>query len=270
MTLLILLFAGAALALAGGWEMRRRRRKALMTAPLPDNLAAVLREKSPIYARLPADLRQRLDGLVNRFLDEMTFHGSHGLDVTDEMRAIIAAQACLLIVNKPNRWFTTLKTIFVYPSAFRNQITVASGHLVSEQKTTRSGESWRRGPVVLAWDHAAYGAFIDHDGQNVILHEFAHQLDGETGVTDGAPLLDKDQSASRWARVFQTAYQRLQDDLADGRRNVLDAYGATSPAEFFAVATETFFERPGELKDAEPDLYAELSHYYRLDPASWR
>jgi hypothetical protein len=268
-TLLIVLLAGAGLFAGGRWALERRRRARLLATPLKPEHARIVRRRVPVYAQLPAEHRARLDGLINRFLDEVKFHGAEGLEVNDDMRLTIAAQACLLIVNKPNRWYSSLKTIFIYPSAFRNRMGHADGLTVSEHGPVRSGESWARGPVILAWDHAAFGAFIAHDGENVVMHEFAHQLDNETGVTDGAPLLDSDQSASRWARVFQTAYGRLHENLAAGRPAVFNPYGATSPAEFFAVATEIFFERPRDLRAAEPELYGELAQYYRLDPAAW-
>lgn len=266
---LILLAAGAGLFIGGRWAWKRRRIEALLAAPLPGGMRAVLRARVPVYNALPHELRKRLDGLINRFLAEKKFYGSNGLEITDEMRAVIAAQACLLIVNKPNRWYNTLETIHVYPAVFTSNQARRDGALVSEHRPVRSGESWARGPVILAWDEAAYGAFAAHDGHNVVMHEFAHQLDSETGVTDGSPLLDKDQSAARWARVFQDAYGRLREDAEAGRPNLLDPYGATNPAEFFAVATEVFFERGAMLREHEPDLYAELSQYYRLDPAAW-
>ncbi len=266
---LAILIAAAGLYVGGRWALERRRRDALLAAPLPPAHARIVRARVPLYARLPADLRQRLDGLINRFVAEMKFYGQSGLEITDDIRVTIAAQACLLIVNKENRWFRSLKTIHVYPAAFKSKLTGVEDHVHSEREQVRTGESWARGPVILAWDHAAYGAFIPHDGHNVVIHEFAHQLDDQTGVTDGAPLLDKDQSASRWARVFQEAYERLRSDAARGGDNILDTYGATNPAEFFAVATETFFERPHDLRAQEPDLYGELSTYYRLDPAAW-
>lgn len=258
-----------AVVFASYLALRYRRRKALLSAPLPAEHKRILEKRMPLYGKLPAPLRANLEGLVNRFLDEIRFFGYEGVEITDEIRVIIAAQACVLLVNKENRWFKSLRTIHVYPTTFRSRLKSIEGHVHSERAQTRSGESWAKGPVVLAWDSSAYGAFAAHDGQNVVMHEFAHQLDEQTGVTDGAPLLDKDQSASGWARAFRTAYRRLQDDVAAGKRNALDAYGATSPAEFFAVATEMFFERPGDLRAQEPDLYKELSHYYRIDPAAW-
>lgn len=259
----------AAVAWGVRWLLKRRRRAALMAAPLSPAHRQIINARIPLYAKLPPDLRDRLNGLINRFLDDVTFIGHEGVEITDDIRVTIAAQACVLIVNKPNRWFHTLRTILVYPAAFKSRLTEVDGHVHSERKAVRSGESWAKGPVILAWDHAAYGAFVAHDGQNVVMHEFAHQLDEQTGVTDGSPLLDADQSASAWARAFQDAYGRLREDLERDRHNVLDAYGATNPAEFFAVATEMFFERASELRGQEPVLYDQMAQYYRLDPVSW-
>ena len=268
--LFYLLIAGFAVFFGLRWLLRRRRRGKLLAAPLSAERRAIAVRAVPLYNKLPDDLRVRLEGLVNRFLDEVDFYGQQGLDVTEEMRVTIAVQACFLIVNKENRWFHSLRTVHLYPAAFKNRLTEIRGAVHAEKQTVRSGESWARGPVILAWDHACYGAFVPHDGRNVVFHEFAHQLDEQTGVVDGAPTLDEDQSATKWARVFQAAYARLRSDLGAGRASLIDPYGATSPAEFFAVVTEIFFERPWDLRQAEPDLYAELSQYYRLDPATWR
>ena len=269
MTVAAIILLLAALAFGARVLFKRRRRTRLLAAPLSAAHKAILVKRVPLYEKLPEDLRPRLEGLVNRFLDEVRFYGAEGVEISDEMRVTIAAQASFLIVNKPNRWFHTLRTIHVYPAAFKSKLTEIKDHVHSERDQARSGESWAKGPVILAWDHAAYGAFVAHDGQNVVFHEFAHQLDEQTGVTDGSPLLDRDQSASRWARVFQDAFERLQRDAANGGANVLDTYGATNPAEFFAVATEVFFERPHDLRAQEPDLYGELAQYYRLDPVRW-
>ena len=214
-------------------------------------------------------MRTRLDGLINRFLDEIVFIGRDGFEVTDEVKLVIAAQACLLVMNRPHRWYPSLKSVIVYPAPFRSKAKKFDGYIESDGTPVHVGESWMRGPVVLAWDHSVYGALIDDDGHNVVIHEFAHQLDEATGVSDGAPILDKDQNASRWARVFQRAYERLQNNASRGIRSVFDAYGASAPAEFFAVAVETFFEMPQALKSEEPELYAELKQYFGLDPAAW-
>lgn len=270
MTVAAIILLLAALAFGARVLFKRRRRTRLLAAPLSAAHKAILVKRVPLYEKLPEDLRPRLEGLVNRFLDEVRFYGAEGVEISDEMRVTIAAQASFLIVNKPNRWFHTLRTIHVYPAAFKSKLTEIKDHVHSERDQARSGESWAKGPVILAWDHAAFGAFATHDGQNVVMHEFAHQLDEQTGAVDGAPLLDPDHSAARWAKVFQDAYGRLQRDIAEGRENLLNPYGATNPAEFFAVVTEVFFEQPCELRAADPALYAELSQYYRLDPAGWR
>jgi len=266
---LALIAVAAGLVLAARFMMKKRRRARLLATPLSAARRRILQARMPLYAKLPPELRDTLDGLVNRFLDEVKFFGYEGVEITDDIRVTIAAQACILLVNKKNRWFASLKTIHVYPTTFRSRLKSVAGHVHTSRRQSRLGESWAKGPVVLAWDHAAYGAFAPHDGQNVVMHEFAHQLDEQTGVSDGAPLLDDDQSAGGWARAFRSAYGRLRRDAETGAGNVLDAYGATNPAEFFAVATETFFERPNDLRAQEPELYRELSQYYRLDPAAW-
>ena len=174
-----------------------------------------------------------------------------------------------MIVNKPDRWYHTLETILVYPAAFKSRVKRQNGALVTEHDEARSGESWDRGPVVLSWSDTAYGASDDRDGHNVVYHEFAHQLDQQTGVIDGAPLLDRDHAAGDWAQVFQGAYKRMLANIGAGRPTVLNPYGATAPAEFFAVATEHFFEQPQALKAEEPTLYAQLTKYFEVDPVSW-
>ncbi|MBT8472217.1 MAG: zinc-dependent peptidase [Marinicaulis sp.] len=255
----------------GAFYWRRRQRVAMLLAtPLSDGLRRILKKSMPVFNRLPTEERSRLEGLINRFLSEVKFFGGGDFEVTEEMRVLIAAQACLLIVNQPDRWYKTLETIIVYPSAFKARERTYDGALELEHDSVRAGESWGRGPVVLSWDHAAYGAFIDHDGQNVVLHEFAHQLDDLTGSTDGSPPLARDHRVSDWARAFRASYERLREDAGAGRETFLDPYGATNPAEFFAVATETFFEKPDAMKREEPAVHAELVRYFRLDPAQWR
>jgi len=267
--ILIIVIALAAASWIAWRGMKARRRAGLLASPLSPERRAIAEASLPLFGKLPGDLRTRLEGLINLFLHDVIFIGQDGLEITDEMRVTIAGQAALLIVNKENRWFKTLETILVYPSDFKSKISRRDGALHTEHDQVRSGESWDRGPVVLSWDSTAYGAFIPHDGQNVVLHEFAHQLDQQTGTTDGAPLLDKTHKASEWAKVLSAAYERMTEDLARGRETFLDPYGATAPAEFFAVATEYFFEKPEALKDHEPELYAQLAKYYRLDPAGW-
>jgi Mlc titration factor MtfA (ptsG expression regulator) len=132
-----------------------------------------------------------------------------------------------------------------------------------------AGQSWDRGTVVLAWDHVRQGAVNIFDGHNVVFHEFAHQLDTEDGTADGMPILAESSRYRPYIRVVGAAYDRFLKRVEKGRKTVLDDYGATNPAEFFAVATETFFEKPWQLKKKRPGLYEEFRQYYGLDPSSW-
>ncbi len=268
-TLFLLIIFAAATIIIERLLQNRRRRASLMLAPLDERHRAIIAQRIPLYAKVPLYLRERLDGLINRFLDEIKFVGRDGFNVTEEARLVIAAQACLLIMNRPHRWFPTLKSVILYPAAFQSKAKKFDGYVQRDGTPVHTGESWMRGPVVLAWDHAAFGALVDDDGHNVVIHEFAHQLDEATGVSDGAPLLDKDQNAARWGRVFQDAYERLQKDTELNRPSVFNTYGASAPAEFFAVAVETFFEKPQEMRTDEPHIYEELSLYFGFDPAAW-
>lgn len=268
--ILLALAAGLPAAFLIRARMKSARRARLMTMRLSPETQAALARHMPVYQRLPEELRARLDGLIHRFLAEIRIYGADGLEVTQEMKTLIAAQACLLLVGHPERWYHSLRTIHLYPAGFESRIARHDGAVLTEKNEARSGESWRYGPVILSWRDAAYGAAKPHDGRNVVYHEFAHQLDHETGVVDGAPLLDRSQSAVKWAHVMQAAFDRLRADMAAGRESVLDAYGATSPAEFFAVATEHFFEQPEVMRAHLPALFGELRDYFNVDPSEWR
>ena len=190
--------------------------------------------------------------------------------VTEEMRVTIAAQACLLLLHRETDFYPTLRTVLVYPSAYVAPMTESVGKgVVREGVSVRLGESWQRGCVILSWDDVLRGGADIHDGQNVVLHEFAHQLDQEDGAAEGAPLLPNRSMYAAWAHILGEEYIQLQKDSACGRRNVLDRYGATNPAEFFAVATECFFEKADALRQKHPELYTELKLYYRQDPAEF-
>jgi Mlc titration factor MtfA (ptsG expression regulator) len=260
------------LALVGNFGyrawLRRVNRDALLAQPLGPDDRALLAEAVPLLDTLPRDLRPKLEGKINRFLDQVQFIGCDGLVVTQRMRVSIAAQACLLVVNI-DQWYDTLRTILIYPGAFKSLQKRHDGYVVTESEQIRLGESWHRGPVVLSWPHSEQGALNDEDGHNVVLHEFAHQIDQLSGDTDGAPRMNAGQSFEDWASVFLEAFDEHQRNIAQGRRTVLDAYGATAHEEFFAVAVEVFFEKPDRLRDEEPKVYGELVKMFRLDPASW-
>ena len=267
------LYLGLALALLVlGWVFyrqvqKKQARKGLLAAPLSEDDRAIVADYVPLTKRLPAEMRSAFEGKINLFLDQVQFHGCNGLEVTRDMRLAIAAQACLLVVNSP-AWYSHLTTILVYPGAFKSRQQSHEGYVVTEGEVVRTGESWSRGPVILSWQHSNQGARHDHDGHNVVIHEFAHQLDDLSGHTDGAPALG-DQSFTDWARVFVEAYERHRDNVEAGRRTMIDPYGAEGHEEFFAVAVEAFFEKPTKLKEVEPEVYDQLATYFRLDPSIW-
>jgi hypothetical protein len=188
--------------------------------------------------------------------------------MTDEIKLTIAAQACLLLLHRETGYYPELSSILVYPSAYVVKNTRQKvGDLVVESDQVRLGESWVRGAVVLAWDAVQHGAANPHDGHNVVLHEFAHQLDAEDGAMNGAPDLGRPSSYSAWARALGAEYEELLERVAAHQPADIDEYGATSPAEFFAVVTEAFFETGARLKRDHPELYEVLRAFYRQDPA---
>lgn len=248
---------------------KARHRKRLLATPLTPEQRAVVMRLVPLVRRLPESLRQNLEGKINLFLDQITFHGNNGIEVTDPMRLSIAAQACLLIVNSP-AWFDTLRTILIYPSAFATKRDTYDGLVVQEGHHATLGESWARGPVVLSWDDALEGGLDPDDGHNVVIHEFAHQLDSLTGHTNGIPILSKGQDYEGWETAMLDAYHTHLERVESGQRTLIDPYGATNHQEFLAEAIVTFFEKPEALRREEPALYAQLSELLALDPAQWR
>src|SRR5207249_5712328 len=239
----------------------------LPTGPIPDTWDGIVEHNVPLARGLSSDERERLLRLVQVFLTEKHFEGCGGLTLTEEMKVTIAAGACLLLLHLEGPCYPTLRTVLVYPHGFVPKLARSprTGEVASPP-VPLIGESWGDGVVVISWDDTVRGARNPADGENVVLHEFAHQLDAEDGVTDCTPLLAP--SAVRtWGGVLSAEYERLRRDAADNRRSALDEYGATNKAEFFAVATETFFEKPVQLEREHPELYGQLQQFYRQDPA---
>jgi len=262
------IFAVLAITLAL-WIPRHRLKKAV-NAPYPQEWVEILERNIQIYRNLPMPLRLQLRLLIKQFLHQKHFSGAAGLEITDEIRVTIAAQACMLQLNRGADLYPKLKYILVYPSAF--VVSRAQGDdsgVVSHQERGLLGESWQNGKVILAWDNVLHGARNFLDGRNVVLHEFAHQLDSESGMADGAPLLAGKSSYRSWAAALSHEFEVLQKDYRVGRRSLLDHYGATNPAEFFAVATETFFEKPRQMAKHHAELFDVLVRYYRIDPRDW-
>lgn len=237
--------------------------------PIPEGWLAVVRARLPYVAALPPAERERLLHHARSLLTTLRWEGANGLVLTDDMRLVIAAQAALLTWKRSDLPFPRLKTVVVYPTTFRPRPAFAwvAGPPSHERESPTLGQSWSDGTIVLAWDDVLHGAAAPHDGHNVVLHEFAHQLDSVDGLADGVPALPPAVTAEAWERTLHRAYDQLEREMAAGASSPLDPYGLTNRAEFFAVATESFFERPDALRRAYPDLYQRLAGYYGQDPA---
>jgi Mlc titration factor MtfA (ptsG expression regulator) len=248
---------------------KRRRRARLRSAPFPAAWREIIEKNVPYYVRLPEADRRELEGLVQVFIAEKHFEGCGGLELTDEIKITIAAQACLLLLHRETDIYPRLITILVYPSAYvvPRRVEHIGGGTFLEGEAALLGESWPTGVVVVSWDNVKARPSDMRHGQNLVLHEFAHQLDREDGAFDGAPLLEEPGQYAGWARVLSAEFERLRRHSRLGRPTVLDEYGASDPAEFFAVATESFFVKPHVLQKRHPKLYDELRSFYRQDPA---
>jgi Mlc titration factor MtfA (ptsG expression regulator) len=251
---------------------KQLRRKRLMRHPLPPEWLEIIRRNVPYFQNLPEEKQNKLGGLVQIFLDEKLFEGCGGLSLTDEMRVTIAAQACILLLGSPDLdVYPNLRSILVYPDEYFAPVREhREGGVVEEGVQSRIGEAWSRGNIVLAWDAVKHGASDVRDGQNLVFHEFAHQIDYEYGATEQVGNEDLHSSYLAWARVLSGEYQRHVHDTERRHRTLMDEYGATSLAEFFAVATEYFFEKPVELQRRHPELYEQLRQFYGQDPADYR
>ena len=256
---------------------RARRRAARMAEPLPDTARAAIDRNVPSVRRLPPELRARLESLMGAFLAEKQFIGCNGLVVTDEIRSTIAAMACLLVLGRRGH-YDELHSILVYPAAFwvEDEIEDEAG-VVAQRRRVLSGEAWESSRIILSWDDVLEAARFPGEGYNVALHEFAHYLDAEgLGLAaPAAPLSRQQSTAARsrsldaWAEDLSLEFEQLLDAVDRGEDTFLDPYAAEDETEFFAVATEDFFERPAELLASHPRLYALLQEFYALDPAAW-
>ncbi len=261
-----LVLVGGVIALV----LPRYRLKKAINAPFPDEWVAIVERNIAVYNNLPVPLRLQLRKLIKQFLHQKSFSGAGGLEITDEIRVTIAAEACMLLLNRRTGVYPALRYIIIYPTTFvvdRGQ--AGSDGIVNEGRKALLGESWSSGKVILAWDNVLHGSRNFVDGQNVVLHEFAHQLDSESGSTNGAPILAGKTCLRTWAVTLSEEFEELQRDAWKGRKSLIDHYGATNPAEFFAVATETFFEKPKQMAKYHAELFEVLRRYYRIDPTDW-
>ncbi|MEM6514497.1 MAG: M90 family metallopeptidase [Pseudomonadota bacterium] len=250
-------------------RLQRRRRARLTQQPTPDTVPEILERNVGLYAILPAALKAQLHGHINVFLNEKHFMGLGGQVIDDEVAVTIAGTACLLLLNRKVTYFPGFESVLVYPTVYEANDLTSEGHIDTESTSHRAGESWHRGPLVLAWSSAKQGAANAADGYNVILHEFAHKLDEEHNGTNGQPVLHVAGHYQEWASVLGREFEAFADRVARRKNKVMDEYGLTNPAEFFAVATESFFEKGWSMRRRLPDLYDQLRKYYAVDPASW-
>ncbi len=248
--------------------LKKWRRNRIAARQFPNQWLQILERNVLLYNRLTSEDKAELRKHILIFIAEKRFEGCGGLEITDEIKIVIAAQACMLLLHRETDYYPGLSSILVYPHAF---IVHRAQHLadgvVTEGPQVLSGESWHTGSVVLSWDDVERSCADIHDGQNVVFHEFAHQIDVSGGKGDSSSVLKNDSSYIAWARVLQKDYRKLIEATKFNHPTLLDKYGATDPAEFFAVATEFFFEKPKELKQLHPDLYSELKRFYHQDPA---
>jgi Mlc titration factor MtfA (ptsG expression regulator) len=250
---------------------KSRRRARLRAKPAPPEWRAILERNLPVFMRLSAKDKAELLGHTQVFLAEKHFEGVGGLELTDEIRVTIAGQACLLLLHRETDYYPDLVSIVVYPSGYtaREERHIGGG-IWEEGDEDRLGHTGRRlGALVLAWDAVRRGAAEPDDGENLVLHEFAHQLDFENQSSDGTPALATHGDYLAWARVMSVEFNALRSATNAGEQTLLDGYGATNPSEFFAVVTEAFFEQPRALKKKHPALFAQLQRFYRQDPTTY-
>jgi MtfA peptidase len=254
---------------AGWFDRVQRRREAIRSQPFPDAWDTHIRNNIPYVSTLASFQYTELQKQVLVFLAEKNIEGCGGLKITDEIRVTVAAQACLLTLGGLLDAYADLRSVLIYPSTVMPATpTLQPFWYRFRDRQPIRGESWRSGVVILAWDAVLEGALDPQDGKNLVFHEFAHQLDQEDGAADGTPRLRRASSYRTWASVMTRDHKRLVRFSRKGRSVVLDPYGARDLAEFFAVATEAFFERPRHLRASWPELYSELRGYYGQDPAT--
>jgi Mlc titration factor MtfA (ptsG expression regulator) len=253
-----------------GFSSLSRRRQKLLAKPPPEEWRRILEQNLGVYARLPSDQQQKLLATIQVITAERPFVGLRGLTITDEVRVTIAGQAALLLLGDNHYHFDRVGTIYVQPSSHhaRAYHDLGGATLVVEG-VSLLGQAFDYSVVRLAWDAALHGGRVPTDGENVVLHEFAHHLDALDGEIDGIPPLPRERQRRHWALVFDEELALLRNALRAGEETLLPENAAENEAELFAYATECFFEQPGELAEWHEDLFACLLDFYRIDPCSW-
>jgi Mlc titration factor MtfA (ptsG expression regulator) len=246
------------------------RRKKLAKMPFSAAWEEIIRTNVAHYCMLDNTEQTHLKALIQVFIAEKYWEGSGGLELTDEIKVTISAQACLLLLGLPHEFYRNVLTILIYPSTVvppkrkLGHFEIALAPVEADHPII--GQAFQQGPVILIWDAVLNGSRHPEQGHNVVYHEFAHKLDMLDGAADGTPPLRDRNEFKDWVAVCSREYLRLKGAVKAGRKSFLSAYGATNEAEFFSDATEEFFDRPLRLEEHSPDLYRVLKEYYRQDP----
>ena len=262
--------------------LREARRREILSSGFPEQWYRFLESNVRLWGCLDSDARRTLCDTLRILIAEKSWEGCGGLEITEEIQVTTSAHAALLLIGIPHDYFPNVESILIYPTAFLvprprgrdtfNPISGRSsgpGEVVTESHSPMLGEAWSHGPVILSWQDILSGGQNRADGRNVVLHEFAHKLDLRDDSPDGVPRLANQAQYDTWAEVMSAEYKALVDDIARGNASLLNRYGATNAAEFFAVATECFFERGREMRETHSRLYEVMKGFYRQDPAFW-
>jgi len=248
---------------------KQKRRKEWLALPLTDDERALLSEWMPHWDYLGPEEQDRLGGVIQVLRHEKNYEGCGGLELDDGMPLLIAANAGLLIFNRPGNYYPGLSSVLLYPEAFVvRDVHAGEDSLIVQEAEEREGEAWETGAIVLSWEDIMTD-MQEFDGRNVVVHEFAHHLHSNAWGPDRSPGLASPQGIARFEAVLQREFEALQRRVHRRRGTFLDPYGAEAPEEFFAVATESFYDLPLEMRAKHPDLYEQLSLFYQCNPAKW-
>jgi Mlc titration factor MtfA (ptsG expression regulator) len=250
------------------WFRNRRRRK-LLADPFPVRWEGFLRQNVGHFARLPAVEQARLRDITRILVAEKDWKGRGGLFITEEMKVTIAAQAGLLLLGADHNYYARVSSVVVFPGEIRTPVAEDDWEDDELSDTVLSGQAWRRGPVILSWEVLLPEGRDPDAGYNVVIHEFAHQLDYLDNIVNGVPPLDDPAQAARWRYVMTVAYEDHRRAVQKGEETFFSEQAADTPTEFFADATEAFYCQPANLHAENPDVYELLRGYYRVDPATW-
>ncbi|WP_437186281.1 zinc-dependent peptidase [Planctomicrobium sp. SH668] len=252
--------------------LKSRRRAQILSNAISQRWKELISLRVPQVDFLKAAQREKLYRHTQIFVAEKNWEGLNGLTLTEDMKVTIAAMMGLLVCGfREDEYFDHVLSILVQPGAYvaKSRQQIGTGMIIEGQQA-RAGEAWYRGPVIVSWEDVSATAENETFGHNVVIHEFAHQLDMLNGrIADGDPIMESDAHFDRWDTVMGSEYNNLINRYQSGQRDVIDHYATTNRAEFFAVTTEMFFEAPTPLRYWHPEVYEQLSDFYRLDPASW-